>query len=76
MAAERQPRAVETNKAIPPAKLAHFVLRTRDLEATKKWWTTLLGAHVVEGVGLRGPILGSPDLELISLGSHEQLTGW
>ena len=31
----------------PPAKLAHFVLRTRDKEKTRDWYANVLGAHVV-----------------------------
>jgi catechol-2,3-dioxygenase len=35
------------NEVRKPAKFAHFVLRTRNLDAMKRWYSTLLGARVV-----------------------------
>jgi catechol-2,3-dioxygenase len=40
-------RPIESKKPIPPTKLAHFVLRTPNLERLKEWWMTALGAEVV-----------------------------
>jgi len=40
------PRPIEREQAIPPAKLAHFVLRTPNFEAMRDWYKTVLGAKV------------------------------
>ena len=40
-------REAPSEKTVSPARFAHFVLRTKDLERTKDWWMKLLGAKVV-----------------------------
>ena len=35
-----------TDQTIPPAKLAHFVIRTPRFEESISWWRTVLGADV------------------------------
>ena len=35
------------DQAIPPVKMAHFVLRTKQLDELKAWYSTVLGAQVV-----------------------------
>ena len=35
-----------TDQIIPPAKLAHFVIRTPRFEESISWWRTVLGADV------------------------------
>ena len=35
------------DRPIPPAYMAHFVLRTRDLKSVKTWYEKVLGARVV-----------------------------
>jgi catechol-2,3-dioxygenase len=38
-------RTVDRIKTIPPAKLAHFVLRTGNFDTMCSWYRTVLGAH-------------------------------
>ena len=40
-------RRLRIEDAIPPIRLAHFVLRSSHYEETKAWYETVLGAHVV-----------------------------
>ncbi|MGK0259927.1 MAG: catechol-2,3-dioxygenase [Candidatus Azotimanducaceae bacterium] len=47
MTANAAKRTVEREKAIPPAKLAHFVLRTPNFDAMRDWYQSVLGAKSV-----------------------------
>ena len=40
-------RTVEREQAIPPAKLAHFVLRTPNFDAMSSWYQCVLAAKPV-----------------------------
>jgi catechol-2,3-dioxygenase len=40
-------RTIEREQAVPPAKLAHFVLRTPNFEAMSGWYQSVLGAKAV-----------------------------
>lgn len=44
-------RSVPDSETIKPARFAHFVLRVSDLDASIKWYTTLLGMQVVHHAG-------------------------
>lgn len=40
-------RPIQTEAVIPPAHLAHFVLRSRHFDEARAWYRTVLGAHPV-----------------------------
>jgi len=40
-------RTVERDHAVPPTKLAHFVLRSAKFDEVRAWYQTVLGARVV-----------------------------
>lgn len=40
-------RTVDRTRTVPPARLAHFVLRTANFETMCDWYRTVLGAHAV-----------------------------
>lgn len=39
----------DTDQIIPPARLAHVVLRSGRYDETLAWWQTVLGARIVHG---------------------------
>lgn len=47
MTAQAAKRSVERQQPVPPAKLAHFVLRTPNFDAMRGWYQTVLGAKAV-----------------------------
>jgi len=44
-------RTVDAKQKIKPARFAHFVLRVRDLAASKAWYENVLGMEVVHDAG-------------------------
>jgi catechol-2,3-dioxygenase len=73
-------RIVERGRALPPAKLAHFVLRTPNFEAMRAWYQTVLAAKAVFENGFlcfmtyddehhRVALVNTPDAELRKEGS-------
>lgn len=47
----RMPRAPVTGEAVSPALFAHFVLRTSNFEAMRRWYQTVLNARIVHDNG-------------------------
>lgn len=45
-------RTVEEGQQIKPAKFAHFVLRVRDLQASRDWYVKVLGMELVHDAGM------------------------
>ena len=45
-------RKVNPEQKIEPAKFAHFVLRVRDLAASRDWYTRVLSMEVVHDAGM------------------------
>jgi catechol 2,3-dioxygenase-like lactoylglutathione lyase family enzyme len=47
----RMPREPVTGEAVSPALFAHFVLRTSNFEAMRRWYKTVLNARIVHDNG-------------------------
>jgi catechol 2,3-dioxygenase-like lactoylglutathione lyase family enzyme len=44
-------RTIDQSATVRPAKFAHFVLRVRDLAASRDWYAKVLGMETVHDAG-------------------------